>query len=224
MALWVIVGVILHEAYLRLQNPPHVKASGMMTVAIIGLIVNLIAIRLLHAHKEENINVRGAFLHVMADSLGSVGVLAAGFIIMMTGWTVIDPLISLAICLLILWSSWGIISDSVHMLLLGVPRHIDYREVENAILGHEGVCCLYDLHIWSIASGQEAASAHVVIAEGFSAKEKLLEDIVEHLKKKFGINHSTIQLEESHKIKETLAGAVCRIDHPEKTCAVSGSK
>lgn len=219
LALWAMVGIILHEAYLRLQTPPEVKASGMMVVAVIGLIINLITIRLLHEHKEDNINVRSAFLHVLADSLGSVGVLAAGFVILTTGWTLIDPLISLAICALILWSSWGIIREAVHILLLGVPSHIDYREVENTILAHEGVCCLYDLHIWSIVSGQEAISAHVVVANGFSGQKALLENIVDSLHEKFGIDHTTIQLEESHKLKDNRIHAVCRVDKEDRACA-----
>jgi len=220
LALWAIVGVILHEAYLRLRSPQEVQATGMMAVAVVGLIVNLIAIRLLHAHKEENINIRGAFLHVMADSLGSVGVLAAGLVILMTGWTLIDPLVSLAICGLILWSSWGIIRDAVHILLLGVPPHINYREVEEAILDHEGVCCLYDLHIWSIVSGQEAVSAHVVVADGFARQKELLESIIESLHRKFDIDHATIQIEESHKIRDNRVSTACRINPQGRTCAI----
>jgi cobalt-zinc-cadmium efflux system protein len=219
LALWGIVGVILHEAYLRLQAPPDVKAYGMMAIAAIGLVVNLIAMRLLHAHKEESINVRGAFLHVMADSLGSVGVLVAGMIILATGWTMIDPMISVAICGLILWSSWAIIRDAVHILLLGVPSHIDYREVEETILDHEGVCCLYDLHIWSIVGGQEAVSVHVVVADGFARQKELLESIIESLHRRFGIDHATIQIEESHRIKDNRLSTVCRMDRQDRGCA-----
>ncbi|HHO47303.1 MAG TPA: cation transporter [Desulfobacteraceae bacterium] len=220
LALWAIVGVILHEAYLRLRAPQEVLATGMMAVAVVGLIVNLVAIRLLHSHKEENINIRGAFLHVMADSLGSVGVLAAGLVILVTGWTLIDPLISLVICGLILWSSWGIIRDAVHILLLGVPSHINYREVEEAILAHEGVCRLYDLHIWSIVSGREAVSAHVVVAEDFVRQKELLEGIVESLHSRFGIDHTTIQIEESHKMKDNRISDVCRINRQGRACAI----
>jgi cobalt-zinc-cadmium efflux system protein len=220
LALWAIVGVILHEAYRRLLAPPDVQAAGMMGVAVIGLIINLVAIYLLHSHKDESINVRGAFLHVLADSLGSVGVLAAGIIIFYTGWTIADPIISLAICALILWSSWGIIRDAVHILLLGVPMHIDYRQVENAILDHEDVCCLYDLHIWSIASGQEAVSAHVVVPDGFKGHKELLENIMKSLHKKFGIDHTTIQIEESHDIKNSHAAAVCQIGRGGRACSL----
>jgi cobalt-zinc-cadmium efflux system protein len=196
-----------------------VKAQGMIAVAAIGLIVNLVVIRLLHAHKEENINIRGAFLHVVADSLGSVGALVSGVIILTTGWVLVDPLISVMICLLILWSSWGIVRDSVHMLLLGVPANLDYREVEQVILSQTGVCCLYDLHIWSIASGQEALSAHVVVPDGYGRQRELLEEIVEALHKQFGIDHATIQIEETHNIRDKRVGAVCRVDGQGGACA-----
>ena len=211
LALWAIVGIILHEAYSRLQNPPEVKAAGMMAVAAVGLVVNLISIRLLHAHKDENINVRGAFLHVLADSFGSVGAVTAGLVIMTTGWQLVDPLISLAICLLILWSSWGIVRDAVHILLLGVPTHIDLREVEQLILARPGVCCLYDLHIWSIASGQEAISAHVVVPDGYGRQKELLAEIVDGLHSRFGVSHTTIQIEESHRIKDERIASACSL-------------
>ena len=211
LALWAIVGVILHEAYTRFQTPPDVKASGMIVVAAIGLLVNLVSIRLLHSHKNDNINVRGAFLHVIADSLGSVGALIAGAVIMTTGWMLIDPMISLGICLLILWSSWGIIRDAVHILLLGVPTHIHFQEVQQAIIGHKGVCCLYDLHIWSIASGHESISAHVVVPDGYDRQKELLEEIVANLESRFGVAHTTIQIEESHSIKNKRISPVCNV-------------
>jgi cobalt-zinc-cadmium efflux system protein len=222
LALWGIVGVILHEAYTRLQNPPAVKAPVMLAVAALGLLVNLISIKLLHSHKDENLNVRGAFVHVLADLLGSVGALTAGLVMLATGWQLIDPLISLGICLLILWSSWGIVRDAVHILLLGVPAHIDYHEVEQEILGHAGVCCLYDLHIWAIASGREAVTAHVVVPDGYARRQELLAEIVAALKQRFGIEHTTIQIEENHDLKEGPGAAACRLDTPGNACAWQG--
>ncbi len=224
LALWAIVGVILHEVYSRLQNPPEVKAPLMIAVAAIGLIVNLVSIKLLHAHKDDNLNVRGAFLHVLADSLGSVGALAAGLVMLTTGWTLADPLISLVICLLILWSSWGIVRDAVHILLLGVPAHLDFREIEEEILGHAGVCCLYDLHIWSISSGQEALSAHVVVPDGYPRQKELLEEIIAGLEQHFGIAHATIQLEESHRIKDSRLKSMCSIAGGNNACAIPKSE
>lgn len=222
LALWGIVGVILHEAYTRLQSPPEVKAPVMIAVAALGLAVNLISIKLLHAHKDDNMNVRGAFLHVLADSLGSVGALTAGLIMLLTGWQLIDPLISLGICLLILWSSWGIVRDAVHILLLGVPSHINYREVEQEILGHPGVCCLYDLHIWAIASGREVVTVHVVVQDGYQRRQELLEEIVAALQKRFGIEHTTIQIEESHDLKEGRGDSACQVGSPGNACAWPG--
>jgi len=219
LALWAIVGVILHEAYTRLHTQPQVKAPLMIAVAAIGLLVNLISMRLLHAHKDDNMNIRGAFLHVLADMLGSVGALTAGLIMLTTGWRLIDPLISLGICLLILWSSWGIVRDAVHILLLGVPTHIDYQEVEREILNHPGVCCLYDLHIWAIASGREAVTAHVVVPDGFDRQKELLRDIVEGLRHHFGVEHATIQIEESHELKENRGRSACQIG-PGNACTL----
>ncbi|MFO7605313.1 MAG: cation diffusion facilitator family transporter [Desulfurivibrionaceae bacterium] len=218
LALWAMVGIILHEAFLRLQAPPEVNGRGMLAVATVGLIVNLVAIRLLHSHKEDNINIRGAFLHVLADSLGSVGAMAAGLIVLTTGWTLVDPLISLGICCLILWSSWGIVRDAVHILLLGVPAHIDYRKVEQLIQEQDGVCCVYDLHIWTIASGQEAVTAHVVVPDGFGGQNEVLEEIGAGLARNFGIEHATIQIEESHKIKDQGICSSCRIDQRDRAC------
>jgi cobalt-zinc-cadmium efflux system protein len=211
MALWAIVGVILREAIERFREPPTVAAQGMIAIAAMGLMVNLLSIAMLHGHKDESLNIRGAFLHVVADSLGSAGAILAGVAILFTGWFWLDPLVSLAICLLILWSSWKLIRDSVHILLLGVPAHLDYRQVEQEILSHQGVCCLYDLHLWTISSHQEALSAHVVIPEGFSRQKELLQDILTGLRRRFAIEHATLQLETSHEMRDQRTG-ICRID------------
>lgn len=219
LALWAIVGVILHEAYHRLKTPQDVKALGMIIIAALGLIVNLISMKLLYTHKDENLNIRGAFLHILADSLGSAGALGAGFIILYSGWHLVDPLVSIGICSLILLSSWGLIRDSIHVLLLGVPPHISYRDIEKAILELKGVCCLYDLHIFTIASGHDAVSAHVVIPDGYGSQKELLQEIVRILKDKFSIEHATIQLEESHEMKENRSGTVCLVDTGGNSCS-----
>lgn len=219
LALWAIVGVILHEAYLRLQAVPEVKALGMIGIAALGLAVNLFSLFLLHGHRDENLNIRGAFLHVLADSLGSVGALAGGLVILYTGWMLADPLVSVGICLLILWSSWGLIREAVHVLLLGVPSHIEYQEVQEAILDHDGVCCIYDLHIWSIASGHDAISAHVVVPDGFKGKNVLLGDIITTLKTRFAIEHATLQIEESHRMRDDRSDLVCRVGGAAPACS-----
>ncbi|MBI5015116.1 MAG: cation transporter [Deltaproteobacteria bacterium] len=214
LALWAIVGLIVREAVGRIASPPEVQGAGMLVIASLGLGVNLVSIWVLHAHKDESLNVRGAFLHVVADSLGSVGALVAGVVILTTGWRLADPLTSLAICGLILWSSWGVVRDSVHVLLEGVPSHLDYRAVEQALLDHDGVCCLYDLHIWAIAGRQEALSVHVVVPDGYPHQRELLRDLVTVLRERFQIEHATLQIEESHEFQEEfLEGtrAVCRL-------------
>lgn len=211
LTLWALAGWLLYEAVLRMGNPPPVKATGMMVVATLGLVVNLTVMRFLHAHQHENLNVRGAFLHVVADTLGSVGAMAAGLIMWTTGVYLADPLASFAICTLILWSSYGLVRDAVHILLLGVPHHIDYAAVERAILARAEVCCLYDLHIWTIESGREALSVHVVVADGFSEGKALLRAITADLRTQFGIDHATIQIEESHDLKEARVNVVCRV-------------
>jgi cobalt-zinc-cadmium efflux system protein len=216
LALWAVVGVIMREAVERFRDPPAVEAQGMIVVAVLGLTVNLVAIGLLHGHKDESLNIRGAFLHVMADSLGSAGTILAGLAILFTGWFFLDPLVSLLICLIILWSSWKLVRDSVHILLMGAPAHLDYRLVEQEILRYPGVCCLYDLHIWSISSRQEVMSAHIVVPEGFSQQKELLRDIVAGLRKRFKIEHVTLQLEESHELRDLRTGA-CKVD---PTCSV----
>lgn len=208
LALWVIVGMILREAFERMSAPQEVAAPMMLAVATAGLVINLISISLLHGHHHDNINVKGAFLHVVADCLGSVGAIIAALIIWTTGYTIVDPIISLVLCALILWSSWGLVREAVHILLLGVPPHIEYREVEQAILAHPDVCCLYDLHIWTIASGVEALSCHAVVADNFTGNQPLMRELEALLEVKFTITHTTIQLEQTHEMKEGQR-AVC---------------
>ncbi len=226
LALWAIVGVILREAVSRVMEPQQIEPLGMLGVAVAGLLVNLACAKILHSHKDESLNVKGAFLHVMADTLGSVGAIAAGFVVLKTGWTVADPLVSFLICALILWSSWGFLKESVHVLLLGVPSHLDYKEVEGALLSAEGVCCVYDLHIWSISPGNEALSAHVVVRDGFGERERLLRDIGELLRGRFGVGHFTIQLEENHEMMESIHGQFCEVPGARGKCGevFSGKK
>ncbi|TAL17637.1 cation transporter [bacterium] len=222
LTLWVIVGMILHEAWLRMQSPQEIRPVGMMAVAAAGLAINLLSAKVLHSHKEASLNVKGAFLHVLADTLGSLGAIVAGLIIWQTGWTFADPLMSFAICALILASSWGFLKESTHVLLLGVPAHLEFSKVEEAILTTEGVCCVYDLHIWSIQPGTEALSAHVVIAEGFDEREKVLRTLTSTLKEQLGISHVTLQLETSHESLEDEHG-FCTVPGARGKCPVNNS-
>jgi len=223
LALWGIVGIILHEAYTRITTPEAVKPMGMVTVAGIGLLVNLISIKMLHAHKDESLNVRGAFLHVVADTMGSVGALLAGLIVWGTGWTLVDPLVSVGICALILYSSWGLVRDAVNILLLGVPEHIDYKEVEAAIISADGVCCVYDLHIWAITPGNEALSAHVVVDGEAGVQKNVAGELGALLNERFKIGHSTIQVEHGHSGDTCLNGNLCRVTGARGMCSLESS-
>jgi cobalt-zinc-cadmium efflux system protein len=194
VALVLISLLIFYEAYHRLAAPPQVKSMTMMLVAIGGLCVNLLCAWLLHGDHEEDLNVRGAWLHIMGDALGSVGAIAAGVLMSLYGWYTADPLFSFIIALLIVWSSWNLIRESTNVLLEGTPAHINLAAVEDAILQTEGVRDVHDLHIWTITSGREALSAHVIHIETISPPD-LLKELRSKLHDRFGVDHLTIQME-----------------------------
>ncbi len=193
LTLWLIVGAIFHEAYRRLLNPPEVHSMGMLVVALIGLIVNIAAGIILYGHRES-LNMRGAFLHVLGDALGSVGAVVAGLIMLRTGWYLADPLISVLIGLLLLYTSWGLIKESVDILMQSVPRGIDVEEVHSAMEQVSGVIKVHDLHVWSVTSGVFTLSAHAVIRPDGNP-HMILDRIEDELRTQFSIEHTTIQLE-----------------------------
>jgi cobalt-zinc-cadmium efflux system protein len=166
----------------------------MMLIAAGGLAVNGISAWLLHEATEDNLNVRGAFLHVIGDALGSVGAIVAGLVNWQWGWTLADPAISVIIGLLIIFSSWQIIRESVNILLEGTPSHINIQAVITAMHEVEGVVNVHDLHVWTISSGKEALSAHIALETGASHREAL-RALQQKLRHDFNIGHVTIQLE-----------------------------
>lgn len=184
---------ILVEAWERFQTPVEVRGGAMMLVALGGLAVNLTALWVLNAGRKTSLNLRGAWLHVVADTLGSVQAIGAGALILMFGWNWADPLASVLIGLLVIFSAWSLVRDSVGVLMEGAPGHIDVDAVRGEILAAPGVASLHDLHVWSITSGMESLSAHVVVEE--SAGPDLLGEIRARLSQRFGIDHVTIQLE-----------------------------
>ncbi len=192
-ALVVISLLISYEAFHRFKSPEAVKGFEVMLIAIGGLAVNAVSALVLHSASRENLNMRGAFLHVMGDALGSVGAIVAGVLIWRWGWTLADPLISVAMCLLIIYSSWQLIRESVNILLEGTPSHIDIRAVVEAMHKAPGVTDVHDLHVWTISSGMEALSAHVTIEGGVSHRG-VLEALQERLRSEFNIGHVTIQI------------------------------
>lgn len=194
LALWLIVGVIFNEAYRRLWNPPQVHGVGMLAVAALGLAVNVAAGWILLGCDRGSLNVRGALLHVAGDALGSVGAVIAALVMLLTGWYLADPLVSFGIGLLILYTSWDLVRESVDILMQSVPRGIDAAQVQQAMEQVPGVVKIHDFHVWSVTSGVFTLSAHAVIRPDGNA-HGILDQIEDRLKNEFAIEHTTIQLE-----------------------------
>jgi cobalt-zinc-cadmium efflux system protein len=212
VALTLISFLIFYEAYNRWAQPPQVRSGLMMLVATGGLAVNLVCAWLLHGDHEDDLNMRGAWLHIIGDALGSVGAILAGALMSIYGWYAADPLFSCLIGLLIIWSSWHLIKESTNVLLEGTPSHINLAAVEDAILQTDGVEDMHDLHVWTITSGREALSAHVIHVETISQAE-LLKELRAKLSERFGVDHLTIQMETPDFEDETFhfchAGTAC---------------
>ena len=193
VTLVLIAFFIVYEAIMRLFAPPEVKTPIMIIVAIGGLIVNLIGAVLLHSDSKDNLNIRGAFLHIIGDLLGSIGAIVAGVIIFYWHYYLADPIISIIIALLVLYSSIKLIIEATNVLLEATPAHINVETIKTALLESPNVIDVHELHIWSIASNKIALSVHIVTK--FLDNEKILCDIDKLLKDKFNIFHSTIQIE-----------------------------
>ncbi len=159
VALWVIVAFLFYEAGRRFFHPPQVEGAGMLIVASAGLAVNFLIAALLFRSRRDNLNIRSAFIHVIADALGSAGAILAALVILATGLNWVDPLVSVLIGFLILFSSWELLKESVHILMEGVPTGMQIRDIEETLLEQDCVCCVYDLHVWSITSNRHALSA-----------------------------------------------------------------
>lgn len=195
---------ILYEAYRRFQEPPEVDSLPMLAVAAVGLVVNLVGIYNLRSGSKESLNVQGAFLEVVSDMLGSIGVIVAGLIMYFTGWYYADPIFSVLIGLFVLPRTWALMKQAVNVLLESTPAHINLKSVEEAMLSTPGVASVHDLHIWTITSGMDSLSAHVVLADSKSLKDgqKILNAVNAQLKEKFGIAHATIQIETDGRVEE----------------------
>ena len=185
---------ILYEAYRRLSSPPEVLAGPMLMIAVVGLGVNLASMWLLHRGADESLNLRGAYFEVLGDAMASLGVIVAALIIQFTGWTLADPLISGAIGLFILPRTWNLTKQAVQILMEGVPPHLDVREIETAMRVSHGVREVHDLHVWTLTSGKEAMSAHVLV-DDLSDGQHILKDLQALLRERFDIEHTTVQLE-----------------------------
>ena len=199
IALWIIVAWICFEAYHRFgAEGAHVDGWPVLFVGLGGLAVNIAAAFILHRSSEHSLNAEGAFQHVMADLLGSVGVVISSVLIITLGWHIADPIISVVIGLLILVSSWGLMTSVVHVLLEGTPEHIDVYRLCNDIEELEGVTLVHDVHAWTITSQSDAFTAHVLIDPSYGGnKDELLTAMKQIAHEEFGIAHVTIQMEES---------------------------
>ncbi len=185
---------ILYEAYQRLHTPTEIQSMGMLVIAVMGLCINLISMRLLRAGSEENLNVKGAYLEVWSDMLGSIGVIAAALIIHFTGWNWVDSLVAAAIGLWVLPRTWTLLKESINILLQGVPKGIDLEVIEPALRGIDGVNEIHDLHVWSLTSGKNVLSVHIVADLSRRTDQEILAE-VDRLVREFEITYITIQIE-----------------------------
>lgn len=186
---------IFYEAVQRIEEPPEIKAGMMLTIAIGGMLANVAAAYMLWGASHDNMNVKGAYLHILGDLAGSFGAVIGGVVILLTGWTMADPIISILIALLIIRSSVALLKDSLHVLMEGAPPHIDSAEIIGRINSMDGVQAVHDFHIWSLTTGIVLLTAHVGVHERGSAIS-ILENITLMLKKDYGLNHVTIQVED----------------------------
>lgn len=200
MLLFLVALYILYQVYQRLQHPPEIASLAMLAVALVGLVVNLISMRILSPGKDSSLNLKAAYLEVWGDMLGSVGVIIGAIVIYLTNWTWVDSAIAVAIGIWILPRTWILLKDSVHVLLEGVPEHIQLQEVEQALGAVAGVQSVHDLHIWVISNDKVSLTVHVVCDEATAETPRapfaLLHRIRDMLAERFAIQHSTVQLEQ----------------------------
>ena len=192
-----VAGVVLVQAVRRIGDPPEVDSGLMLVIAGVGLAVNLVALAVLHQGRTTSLNVRGAYLEVLADALGSVAVVAAALVIAATGWTPADTVASLLIGCLVLPRAWHLLRDALDVLLEAAPRGVDLAEVRSHILGVDGVLGVHDLHAWTITSGLPVLSAHVVVTDealGAGHGGRVLDALCECLGEHFDLEHCTFQL------------------------------
>ena len=200
---------IFYEAYQRFLKPPVVKTPLMLTIAIIGLFANLGAVLLLNKARQQSLNIKAAFWHIIGDTISSVGVIIAGVVILFTGRYIADAIVAVVIGIIILWGAVRIVGESADVLLEAVPKHIETSQVIDFIKDIPGVNEVHDIHIWTITSSIYALSAHLVIDDQMVSKSVDIVKIVrQELAKRYNINHTTLQLE----CESCPTGIVCEID------------
>ena len=195
MLLFGVAVYIGFEAYLRLKAPPEVQSTGMLVVALIGMAVNLVSMRMLTDGKDESLNMKGAYLEAWSDMLGSLGVVLGALVIKFTGWLWVDSAVAVLIALWVLPRTWSLLRASVNILLEGVPEGIDLAKVREALLTVRGVTSIHDLHVWALTSGKVSLTVHVVNEPAVDAERQILPEIRRRLVDQFGITHITVQCE-----------------------------
>ena len=208
IVLILISAYISYEAYRRFIEPPQIQGGLMLVVAIIGLLANVIGLAILRSRGRQNLNVKGAFLHMWSDALSSIGVIAAATIILLTGWSFADPIITILIVILILRGAVGLVVEASNILLETVPKHLNVSQVTSEVKKIKGVKDIHDVHLWTITSGVYALSCHLLIEDRMvSNSAEIVEEVNQTLSQKFGIGHSTLQLE----CEECQNSPVCHI-------------
>lgn len=196
--LFVVAGFILWEALGRFREPQAVASNAMLVVAVFGLLVNLASMRLLAAGAGESLNVRGAYMEVWSDMLGSLGVIAGALLIRFTGWTLVDPVIAVLIGLWVLPRTWLLLRAAAQVLMQGVPAGLDIDEVRDAMQALPGVATVHDLHVWALGSREPILTAHVLLADDAADADALRAALAAMLRERFDIDHVTLQLEARH--------------------------
>ena len=194
VVLWLVIALIVAEAWRRLQHPPVVAGRGMLAFAAVGLGINVFVALRLREHRDRSLNLRGAYLHVVSDLLGSVGALGAALVILLTGWYAADPLASVLIAVLILLSSWNLVREAVDVLMEAVPAHVDVEVLQRSLERVPGTGEVHDLHVWTLTTGRYALSAHAVVT-GDVDDDLLLARMADICAREFRIDHVTIQIE-----------------------------
>ena len=195
LLLFAVAIYILYEAWQRFNSPAEVQPTGMMVVAALGLVINLISMRLLSKGKNRSLNLKGAYLEVWSDMLGSIGVIAAAVIIRYTGWAWVDTLVAVGIGLWVLPRTWILLKGAVNILLEGVPEDVDFKAVEQSLAAEPGVTGVHDLHIWSLTSGKHSLSSHIVFDRDVVEAGQMLAALRRMLSERFDMHHVTLQLE-----------------------------
>lgn len=198
VTLFIIAGFIIKEAIERFAAPPTVQSGSMILIAFIGLLANLISAWVLirKSDVKDNINVRSAYLHVIGDALGSVGAIVAGLLMLLFGWYIADPIISVVVALLILKGAWGVVQHAVHILMEGTPAAIDLQKVKQSLESIDGVLNVHDLHVWTVTSGLDSLTGHLLI-EDSQDSQRILQQAIQIVEDRFKIKHATIQIEKS---------------------------